>query len=177
MKTVKDRLGYVRKMTGCTKATAFAAWVGARSPQAVGAWEARDSISSDGALKVHKATNANVKWLLSGEGEPFGKEGPTIYAGADPPELVERVRVTEDETQGLINVMTTVLQSLSAMMPDAGRGLLAALRALPPGDSGSQRQVLEAASGAVELGLRSVAPASRPAARRGSPGKPPQKGR
>jgi hypothetical protein len=174
VQTVRDRLEYVRKQTGCTKPSAFASWIGAKSPQAVGAWEARDSISAKGALLVHAATGADTKWLLSGVGDPF-PNGPLPYPGAEPPELAASVRVNEDTIDGLKAAMTTVLRTLSATTPDVGRALLAALeKAQGQCESEVQREVLAAASRSVERGLQSSAQVGRPASPAESSGKPQQ---
>jgi DNA-binding transcriptional regulator YiaG len=173
--TVLSRLDFVRQSCGVSTKSAFAEWIGADSAQRVSGWESRDSLPKDGALMVCKVTGASLGWLLTGEGEPF-PNGPTLFTGALPSSAEYRLRVVEDQMDAMSTVMVVCLRILSEKLPGVGPELVSALAGIP-GETGSKRQLLEAAAGAAALGLRSSAQASPPVARRESAGKPQRKGR
>jgi hypothetical protein len=173
--TISSRLEYVRAQTEAPSKARFAEWIGAASPQAVNGWETRDSLPSEPAKMVAKATGASLAWLLTGEGDPF-PNGPVPCPGAVPRSAEYRLRAAEDQIDAMSTVMVTFLELFSARLPAVGMELAKALAALP-GDTGSKRQLLEAAAGAAALGLRSSEQGARPAAPRVSPGKPQRKHR
>jgi hypothetical protein len=171
--TILSRLDFVRSECRAPSKSDFSKWIGAASPQAVNGWETRDSLPTEPAKAIAKVTGASLAWLLTGEGEAFPK-GAIPFPGVVPSSADYRLRAAEDQIDALSTVMVVFLQTFSAKLPDVASELAQALRGLP-GDSGSKRQLLEAAAGAVEVGLRSSGQAAPPAGRRVSAGKPRQR--
>lgn len=166
---VKERLELVRQTTGCPTNSALAEWVGVNSPQVVSGWESRDSISGDGAVKVSRATGADLHWLMTSDGEPF-PNGAKHFPGALPNDAINRVRMNEDAIDAIKMVLAAALRTMAAEIPALGRQLASALGDLQ-GSSGSQKQVLEGVVLAVATGLKSSAPEAPHAARGVSVGK------
>ena len=93
-----------------------------------------------------------------------------------PPGVAAQIADLDDTTDGIQTVIAAVLQTLSGMMPDAGKGLLVALDQARAGSAGS-KPVIDAAVRAVERGLQSSVQAIPRVSPRGSRGKPPRKDR
>jgi hypothetical protein len=168
--TVISRLDHVREVTKVPSKADFARWIKAKNPQTVSQAEGRDRLSRDLAIQISEATGASLDWLLQDRGDPF-PSGVKNYPGAVPSSAEYRLRAAEDQIDAISTVMVVCLRLMAEKLPVLAPDLVAALAALP-GETGSKRQLLEAAAGAAALGLRSVEQAVPPVARRGSPGKP-----
>lgn len=173
--TVESRILHVRAATKCPSGAAFAKWIGANSPQAVGKWIERQRLPADALKLLNAATGADVGWLLNGKGEPF-PGGVTPYPGALPATAEPRLQVIEDQLDAMKAVMARVLELLSAKLPTVGPDLAAMLAALP-GETEAKREVFATAAAAAAEGLLSAVSASRSGVRVESRGTPPRKGR
>jgi hypothetical protein len=173
--TVLSRLDHVRAVTKVPSKADFARWVKAKNPQTISQAEGRNSLSRELAILISDATGASLDWLLLDRGDPF-PDGAKPYPGAVPASAEYRLRAAEDQIDAISTVMVVCLRILSAKLPDVGPVLAEALAALP-GETGSKRQLLEAAAGAAALGLRSVEQEVPRAGQSGSLGKPQRKGR
>lgn len=164
-----DRIRHAMTLRGVTRADVVSA--GILSKQGVSQWlngtAKPDKVRAETVAAWCKFLRVSREWLLWGRGsmEPQAVAEATAPYGSG---LADRLQDAEETMDGLQVVMTTVLQAMARLMPDAAPGLLAALQGAAPQVSGSQRQVVEAAVAAVTLGLQ---PAAR-AGRRASPASP-----
>lgn len=88
----------------------------------------------------------------------------------------DRLRQMDDAINALTYTLAATLRTIAAQAPELGRSLEVTLGALV-GASGSEKQVTEAATRAVELGLQSWESAGRRASPAVSAGKQSRKGR
>lgn len=171
--TVTERLDTIRQATGCKGKSAFAKWIGAESPQAVGNWIKRGKIPGDGALLIAKTTGADLNYVMTGEGQSF-PNGAVPYPGAAPAKVDERIRELQDEVQLNSSMLSALAAAISATTPGAADEVDRRLRAIA--GSGSMPPGLAVVVRAAAAARQSTARADQRGGLPKSGGKLPRKG-
>jgi hypothetical protein len=148
--TVKEILALVRKSCGYAKKNALATALG-ETPQTVGQWESRNSISRDGEDALHNVTGISRQFLRDRKGDPF-PNGPKVARLTVPGSrekaqlelLVERQATDIDVLRNCLNCLVSVLvENEPRLSAQIGRGVKAIQKDNKPADRGFYAEFLK----------------------------------
>lgn len=127
------RLDALRAAIQCESKAAFARLIGVSNAQAVNAWEVRDKITEDGAMKIHAATGAQFSWIFGISDEMFPEGGgPAAKPGkAQQPSSAPTPKNVANEIDALRYAIGAVVAAISIAQPSVGTSIVEALRSSP----------------------------------------------
>ncbi len=123
------RLDALREAIGCRTKAEFARLIGVAGAQQVNAWESRDKITEDGAIKIHEATGAQLGWIF-GISEEMWPNGIRPASVPQAPKAPTPSNVA-NEIDALRFAIGAVVTAIASSQPAVGEGIAFALRNSP----------------------------------------------